>query len=135
MAMAEAFYVGVLGLRPCPAKPNWLSAGRDGFEVHLMPSRSGRLPADPARHLTLEVEDLTDAARHLLLHGLAHYQVTVDQTGRRPIASAGDPLDFGIGTLFVEDPDGNTVEFLQAGRGILAEVLGATPTACPDTAA
>jgi hypothetical protein len=30
----------------------------------------------------------------------------------------------GIGTIFVEDPDGNTVEFLQRDRGITAEILG-----------
>jgi catechol 2,3-dioxygenase-like lactoylglutathione lyase family enzyme len=32
-----------------------------------------------------------------------------------------DPLDFGTGTLFVRDPDGNLVEFLQMRRGIFTE--------------
>jgi catechol 2,3-dioxygenase-like lactoylglutathione lyase family enzyme len=123
MARAEAFYVGILGLVPCPAKANWLSAGR-GYEVHLMPLRSADLPRDAARHFTLEVAQLDAIAALLLSHGLRPYQVTVDQSRRHDVVSTDDPLDFGIGTLFVEDPDGNTVEFLQADRGIAAAIPG-----------
>ena len=43
------------------------------------------------------------------------------------VTSSNDPLDFGIGTLFVDDPDGNAVEFLQPGRGIDREILGDEP--------
>jgi catechol 2,3-dioxygenase-like lactoylglutathione lyase family enzyme len=123
MAQAEAFYVGILGLVPCPAKPNWLSAGT-GFEIHLMPSRSGTIALDAARHFTLEVERLEEAAQLLLAHGLRPYQLTVDQAHRHDVTMPGDTLDFGIGTIFVEDPDGNTIEFLQSGRGISAQILG-----------
>ena len=123
MARAEAFYVGVLGLVPCPAKRNWLSA-REGFEVHLMPSRSGTVAIDAARHFTLEVERLNEIAALLLAHGLRPYQLTVDQAERHEIVRPDDPLSFGIGTIFVEDPDGNTVEFLQRDRGISAQILG-----------
>jgi catechol 2,3-dioxygenase-like lactoylglutathione lyase family enzyme len=122
MARAEAFYVGVLGLEPCPAKPNWLSAGR-GFEVHLMPLKGADLPRDPARHFTLAVESLQAVAAHLLRHGLQPYQVNVDQSTRISVTGVDDPLDFGIGTIFVEDPDGNSIEFLQPDRGITAEIL------------
>ncbi len=130
MARAEAFYVGVLGLRPCPEKPNWLCAG-GGYEVHLMPLRATPVPLNPARHFTLEVERLEAAAAHLLACGLRPYQVTVDQLQRREITAPDDPLDFGIGTLFVEDPDGNSVEFLQRDRGITADVLGPSGTPGP----
>jgi hypothetical protein len=34
------------------------------------------------------------------------------------VNSPDDPLDFGVGTLFVRDPDGNLVEFLQLGHGL-----------------
>jgi len=34
-----------------------------------------------------------------------------------------DPLDFGTGTLFVRDPDGNLLEFLQMGRGFFTEAV------------
>lgn len=129
MARAEAFYVGLLGLRPCPAKPNWLRAG-EGYEVHLMPLRAEPVPRNPARHFTLEVERLDAAAAHLLARGLRPYQVTVDQLHRREITAPDDPLDFGIGTVFVDDPDGNSVEFLQRTRGITAEILG--PSGTPD---
>jgi hypothetical protein len=60
-----------------------------------------------------------------LAHGLRPYQLTVDQAQRHDIVAPGDSLDFGIGTIFVEDPDGNTVEFLQQDRGISAQILGA----------
>jgi catechol 2,3-dioxygenase-like lactoylglutathione lyase family enzyme len=123
MARAEAFYIGILGLEPCPAKPNWLSAGH-GYDVHLMPLNGPDVPHNAARHFTLEVERLEQVASLLLQHGLEPYQLTVDQARRHAITSADDPLDFGIGTIFVEDPDGNTVEFLQTDRGISAEILG-----------
>jgi catechol 2,3-dioxygenase-like lactoylglutathione lyase family enzyme len=125
MPRAQAFYVGVLGLTPCPAKSNWLSAGH-GFEVHLMPLKGADVPRDSARHFTLSVESLQAIVSHLLSHGLRPYQVTVDQGQRHEIVSLDDPLDFGIGTIFVEDPDGNSVEFLQPDRGITAEILGPT---------
>jgi hypothetical protein len=43
---------------------------------------------------------------------------------RRDVTSVDDPLDFGIGTIFVEDPDGNTGGILQRDRGITGEILG-----------
>jgi catechol 2,3-dioxygenase-like lactoylglutathione lyase family enzyme len=123
MDRAEAFYVGILGLTTCEQKPNWLFAG-DHFSVHLMPSRPDLEQVNPARHFTLEVARLEEIASLLLTHGLRPYQVTVNQACRRDINSPDEPLDFGIGTIFVEDPDGNAVEFLQRDRGITAEILG-----------
>jgi catechol 2,3-dioxygenase-like lactoylglutathione lyase family enzyme len=89
-----------------------------------MPSRPDLEKVNPARHFTLEVARLEEIAGLLLTHGLRPYQLTVDQARRRDITSVDEPLDFGIGTIFVEDPDGNTVEFLQRDRGITAEILG-----------
>ena len=123
MRRAEAFYVGVLGLVPCEKKSNWLFAG-DGFSVHLMPSAPDLTGVNAKRHFTLEVARLEDVAALLLARGLQPYQLTVDQSIRHDIVAADDPLDHGIGTIFVEDPDGNTVEFLQRNRGITFEILG-----------
>ena len=123
MARAEAFYRDVLGFAPCPAKPNWLSVG-PGYEVHLMPSRQEIGAVNAARHFAFGVARLETIVAHLLAHGLHPYQLNVDQSGRHDIETAEDPLDFGLGTVFVEDPDGNTLEFLQRDRGILHEVLG-----------
>lgn len=123
MHRAEQFYVGVLGFKPCPGKANWLWAG-DDYSVHLMPARVPGGPHQPARHFAFEVERLADVAALLLEHGLRPYQLTGDQAQRRDISTSDASLDFGIGTIFVEDPDGNTLEFIQSDRGIFAEILG-----------
>jgi catechol 2,3-dioxygenase-like lactoylglutathione lyase family enzyme len=123
MKRAEAFYVGILGLIPCDKKPNWLHAG-DGYSVHLMVSKPDLDAVNSTRHFTLEVARLEDVAALLLSHGLRPYQLTVDQASRSDITSADQNLDFGIGTIFIEDPDRNTVEFLQRDRGISAAILG-----------
>jgi hypothetical protein len=34
------------------------------------------------------------------------------------VTSGDAPLNFGVGSLFVRDPDGNVIEFLQPGHGI-----------------
>jgi catechol 2,3-dioxygenase-like lactoylglutathione lyase family enzyme len=123
MVRAEGFYRDVLGFAPCPAKPNWLSVG-PGYEVHLMPSRVAIGAINSARHFAFGVASLVTLVAHLLANGLQPYQLNVDQSARHDITSGQDPLDFGLGTVFVEDPDGNTLEFLQRERGILFEVLG-----------
>ena len=40
------------------------------------------------------------------------------------VMSREDPLEFGIGSIFVRDPDGNLIEFLQLGHGIFADRTG-----------
>jgi catechol 2,3-dioxygenase-like lactoylglutathione lyase family enzyme len=42
------------------------------------------------------------------------------QGNERTVATKDDPLDFGTGSLFVSDPDGNLIEFLQRGHGMFA---------------
>ena len=41
-------------------------------------------------------------------------------TKRRELTNASD-LTFGIGTVFITDPEGNVIEFMQADRGIFAK--------------
>ena len=135
---ARAFYTGILGLAPHPQKTNWLGAGQ-GCLIHLMtptlddaggapapddtpaPARTDPARTDPARHVALEVASLEEAVAALLKGGARPYQATVDQKSFRAIATADQPLDFGIGTVFVRDPDDNVIEFVQRGRGILGE--------------
>ena len=107
----------------CGGRANWLRAG-DDYSVHLMPALMPGGRYQPARHFAFEVERLADVAALLLRHGLRPYQLTGDQSQRHDITSADAPLEFGIGTIFVEDPDGNTLEFIEANRGIFAEILG-----------
>ena len=42
------------------------------------------------------------------------------RTKRRELTDASD-LNFGIGTVFITDPEGNVIEFMQADRGVFAK--------------
>lgn len=43
-----------------------------------------------------------------------------DSDTRRELTNASD-LNFGIGTVFITDPEGNVIEFMQADRGVFAK--------------
>ena len=45
----------------------------------------------------------------------------LDLAQRRYLTDTGD-LTFGIGTVFVMDPDGNVMEFVNPARGIFAQM-------------
>jgi catechol 2,3-dioxygenase-like lactoylglutathione lyase family enzyme len=118
---AFRFYIDVLGLVPHPEKSNWLGY-EQGCPIHLMlRTRSGEDTDDPSRHVALRVERLEDVVDRLLGHGCTPFQSDVRQSEHRPIHSADQPLDFGIGTIFVRDPDGNLIEFVQKDRGIFGD--------------
>jgi hypothetical protein len=36
------------------------------------------------------------------------------------ITESADPLNFGIGTVFIIDPENNTIEFLEKNKGLFA---------------
>lgn len=129
MKVSAEFYSGLLGFKPNPKKPNWLLL-ESGQMVHLMPgtdgSDEGRDVGDLARHFALEVDSLEDIVALLMRHGYKPFQAELNKPdgskpGRRNVADAND-LTYGIGTIFVEDPDGNIVEFIDPSRGIFAEV-------------
>ncbi|MER9656541.1 VOC family protein [Mesorhizobium sp. M0152] len=119
---ARHFYCDVLGLEPHPEKSNWLGIGQ-GCPVHLMEQTiaPAELPHEPARHFALQVSRLEDVVALLLRNGFKPFQSDVQQRKHCPVRSIEQPLDFGIGTIFVEDPDDNIVEFIEMGRGIFAE--------------
>ena len=127
MDVAARFYVDLLGLRSNEKKPNWLSLP-DGRMVHLMPatdrSEDGNDIGDLARHLAFQVDDLEDAVSTLIAKGLRPFQVELGAHGARKDLFDTADLSFGIGTVFVSDPDGNIVEFVDVERGIFREVLG-----------
>lgn len=129
MEKAAEFYSKVFGFKPNPKKLNWLLL-ENGQMVHLMPGTSdsdeGRDIGDLARHFALEVDSLEATAALLLRHGLKPFQAELNKPdgskpGRRDITDTSD-LTYGIGTIFVEDPDGNIIEFIDPSRGIFAEV-------------
>jgi catechol 2,3-dioxygenase-like lactoylglutathione lyase family enzyme len=117
---AEGFYMGVLGLERHHKIPFWLVLN-DRSTLHLVP-----LPdADDSRrlkfqHFALQVRDLREVLKLLLRHGHQPFQSDF-QSNRRVLTTPDESLDFGTGTLFTYDPEGNLVEFLQLGRGLFTE--------------
>ena len=120
------FYITVIGLKPHPEKDNWLGWEGGGYPVHLMAgtelSADGRDHTDLARHFAIEVKSLREVAKMLLSHGLRPFQSGLEVKEQRDVTADGD-LSYGIGTIFVDDPDGNIVEFVQAGQGIYGKYL------------
>jgi catechol 2,3-dioxygenase-like lactoylglutathione lyase family enzyme len=108
LARSAAFYEGVLGLTPDPARPDLGFSGvwyevAPGQQLHLMrlpdpevglqrPSHGGR-----DRHVALAVDDLGELVRRLAAACIPH---TLSQSGRQ--------------ALFCRDPDGNALEFIQS---------------------
>lgn len=121
-AAAEHFYIGVLGLERHHTYPFWFKLN-DKCTLHLINVASA--PTDDAphhafRHFALQVADLREVLKVLLAHNVRVFQT--DFQGREQDVTAPDAsLDFGTGSLFVHDPDGNTVEFIQLGHGIFAD--------------
>ena len=109
LARAKAFYETVLGLSPHPARPALPYPGEwyelpDGRQLHLMclpnpeaglvrPEHGGR-----DRHAAFAVASVEALKRVLERSGVAY---TLSKSGRP--------------ALFCRDPDGNALEFLQAG--------------------
>ena len=111
------------GMKRNPKKANWLSAG-GSYAVHLMPAMTaedGTLPVDAARHFALQVNDLNTVVARLLEAGEKPYQLALDNPQPRHVQDAQDSLSYGLGTVFVNDPDNNVVEFIQLDRGIFAQ--------------
>lgn len=68
-----------------------------------------------------QVNDLPSIVATLLNAGLRPYQLSLNRAEKPVyITSPSQDLDFGIGTVFVEDPDNNCVEFVHTERGIFA---------------
>ncbi len=119
MAKMTAFYRDALGMRVHPTKHNWLGTGH-GFTLHLMPTHKPLAATDPSRHIAFQVENLNDCCRHLLAQGLRPYQMSTTMEVFWLTDSEG-ALDQGIGTIFLEDPESNTLEFIERHRGIFAD--------------
>lgn len=118
MDLMLGYYRDALGMTRHPAKHNWLNAGR-GFCLHLMPSTGARATRDPSRHIAFQVEDLNRCALWLLAKELKPYQMSTEMEVFWVMDGAG-ALDKGIGTLFLDDPEGNTLEFIERDRGVFS---------------
>ena len=65
-------------------------------------------------------KSLEEVVTTLVVRGIKPFQCEIDATKRRELSDASD-LNFGIGTVFVTDPEGNVIEFMQADRGVFAK--------------
>jgi catechol 2,3-dioxygenase-like lactoylglutathione lyase family enzyme len=115
---AEKFYVDVLGLERIPGRPGWMKLNAT-HAIHLVPLGTGEAehPHYRFRHVALQVAELRPVLGFLLDSGIRVFQTGFDGA-EKVVLEKGDPMDFGTGSLFVNDPDGNTIEFLQIGHGI-----------------
>jgi catechol 2,3-dioxygenase-like lactoylglutathione lyase family enzyme len=122
IARAKAFWCDTLKFVSCPAKSNWLGWDGVNYPIHLMPPESTAPSTGLSKHIAIEVAALEPILAVLLGAGLAPFQAAL--TGERcPLNDINQSLDFGIGTIFLYDPDGNVIEFVEKGRGIFA-ILG-----------
>jgi catechol 2,3-dioxygenase-like lactoylglutathione lyase family enzyme len=116
---AERFYIDVLGLQRHHVRPSWLllNAASTLHLIHLPAVAVDNSHHHMFQHVALQVPDLR-AVLHLLLdHDVRVFQIDF-QGNAKDLTSRDDSLDFGVGSLFVHDPDGNVIEFLQLGHGI-----------------
>jgi catechol 2,3-dioxygenase-like lactoylglutathione lyase family enzyme len=116
---ARFFYETVLGFKQHHKVDSWFVINEE-LSIHIID-----IPDAPnetslyqeVSHVALEVDDLNVVCKQLLDHGLKPFQM--DNRGNcQSVDTPDDALAYGIGTLFVCDPDGNTFEFIQQGRGI-----------------
>jgi catechol 2,3-dioxygenase-like lactoylglutathione lyase family enzyme len=118
MTKSENFYVNVLGLEHHHKVRSWLVLNETS-SIHLVNIPEAEADASlyhEVQHFALQVENLNEVRSILLDGGLKPFQMDFEGNVKE-VASKSAELNFGIGTLFVYDPDGNLVEFLQLGVG------------------
>lgn len=103
MARSRAFYRGALGLQEVPIPPAfdfggaWFTLGEQ--QIHLLPAARADDRSD--RHITLHVQDVAGARKHLAGLGAPVWEEAPMPEGER---------------FFTADPDGNRIEILCSGR-------------------
>lgn len=120
LARATRFYTDVVGLHPHPRRPHWL-AGAGACELHLIEVPDARTAGRPPTraHIAFVTPSLEEMRDRLLDAGCEPWQNGFDWSARA-ITGPEQSLDWGIGTIFVSDPDGHVLEFVEIGRGIIA---------------
>jgi catechol 2,3-dioxygenase-like lactoylglutathione lyase family enzyme len=116
---AKHFYCGTLGLPEHHKVSSWLILNQQStlHLVHIPEAEIDSSIYHEVQHFALQVPSLRTVLHELLAAGAAVFQMDFEGQERR-VSASDDPLDFGLGTIFTRDPDGNLVEFLQIGHGI-----------------
>jgi catechol 2,3-dioxygenase-like lactoylglutathione lyase family enzyme len=122
IAASEAFYHELLGFPRHHTRASWFVLNRFStlHLVHIPEASADSSLYHEVQHFALQIPDLRQMLELLLDAGKQPFQMDFEGT-TRSVDSGDDPLSFGIGTLFVYDPDGNLVEFVQMGHGIYTE--------------
>jgi catechol 2,3-dioxygenase-like lactoylglutathione lyase family enzyme len=122
MKASEAFYHELLGFKRHHTRSSWFVLNRDStlHLVHIPEAAVDSSLYHEVQHFALQVPNIRDVLRLLLNASKEPFQMDFEGVSS-PVRSADGPLSFGIGTLFVTDPDGNLVEFVQMGHGIYTE--------------
>lgn len=115
-----AWYRDMLGFRPVV---RWTVDGLDGTQLSYL-GRNGfliELVSAPASDKTVSLPTPVDFAEHFAQRGYTHLCFAVDDVdatllalNERGLPTFSDPIDFpalGVRVGFVQDPDGNVIEF------------------------
>ncbi|MDX2085355.1 MAG: VOC family protein [Candidatus Melainabacteria bacterium] len=119
---ARTFYTDILGFQPHHRVDSWLMLN-DKLSIHLIEIPEAEIVDSlfhQINHVAIQVSDLKPILKLLLEHGQAPFQMDFEGA-EKPLTDPEDPMNFGLGTIFVNDPDGNLIEFLQMGHGVFTE--------------
>lgn len=122
LAAARRFYIEGLGLTQHNQISSWIMIN-DFSAIHLVgiPAPAPQEGSSrPVRHFALRVYDLASVAVRLLDAKVQVFQMD-SSLNRQEVKSTQDTFSFGTGTLFVEDPSGNLIEFIEVGRGLFSQ--------------
>lgn len=118
MEAANRFYIDVLGLKRHHVVSSWLLLNQ-ASTLHLVNIPEAEFVESlyhEVQHFALQVPNLREVAAALITRGLKPFQMDFDGN-TEAIENIDGPLDFGLGTVFIRDPDQNLIEFLQLGHG------------------
>jgi catechol 2,3-dioxygenase-like lactoylglutathione lyase family enzyme len=119
---ADAFYTGVLGFQRHHKVKSWMVLnGTSTLHLVTIPGTTARdaVPHHYIPHFALQVSNLGDVLTILLQAGQKPFQMD-GKMEEHFLIDPGDPLTFGTETLFVRDPDGNLIEFIEEGKGLFS---------------
>lgn len=114
---SSKFYIDFLGLIPHKEVDGWFYVDGTGPVIHLIEIEEAEIPSDEDmhhyyRHFAFEVDSLREVVEKSLEHGFLTFQMD-SEGNEKKLINATDPIDFGIKTIFVRDPDHNLWEFVQ----------------------
>jgi len=121
---SKQFYQNLLGFTPHHKVDSWLVMNEQTM-LHLIEIDDAEIVDSlfhQINHFAMEVDSLSDVLSILIQDNHKPFQMDFEGNEKQ-IISADDPLGFGLGTLFVADPDENLIEFVQIGKGLFTKEM------------